>query len=195
VHRLRAGVDAIAVGSGTALADDPELTARRGERVVHRPTRVVVDSALRLAPSARLLQSGPPGTAWILTGPQALPGRRAALEAAGARLIDVPARDGHLDLAQGWRRLAEHGINEILVEGGGQLAAALLRAQVVDALYLFAAPILIGEEGRPLLGALGVERLSDALRPARVVMRKLDRDLLWILEWDAASRSPGPERR
>jgi diaminohydroxyphosphoribosylaminopyrimidine deaminase/5-amino-6-(5-phosphoribosylamino)uracil reductase len=181
VHRLRARVDAIAVGSATAVADDPELTARRAGRVLHSPVRIAIDSQLRVAPSARFLRSGPPGTAWILTHPAAPQARRSALERAGARLIDVPLRGARLDLAAAWRELARSGCNEVLVEGGGQLAAALLRAGLVDALYVFAAPLLIGEEGRPLLGALGVERLADALRPERSSVRKLGADLLWIL--------------
>ena len=105
VHRLRDKVDAVMVGSATALADDPELTARRGGRVVHRPVRVLVDSRLLVPPSAKLYQL--PGEAWVLCGKNAR-GRRARIEA-GARLFELPLRRGHLDLRGGLRRLAKAG--------------------------------------------------------------------------------------
>ena len=145
VHRLRARVDAIVVGSGTALADDPELTARAGGRVVHRPVRVVVDSRLRVPASAKLHRGGAGGS-WVLCAPRASARRRRALEAVGARLLQVPLRAGHLDLAPALRRLAREGLSEILVEGGGGLAAALIRGGLVDEEAVAAGAIEEGEE-------------------------------------------------
>ena len=114
VHELRARVDAVAVGSGTVLADDPALTARRGGRVVHRPTRIVVDSGLRTPPDSRLVDARRPETAWILAARGAPAARRRRLERAGARVVEVRARGDHLDLAAAWRRLAALGVNEVL---------------------------------------------------------------------------------
>ncbi len=176
VHRLRAETDAILVGAETALADDPELTARRGGRVVHRPVRIVADSRLRLPPGARL-HRGETGRTWVLCSPRAPAARRRALVQAGAQLIDLPDRGGHLDLRKGVRKLAQAGLTELLVEGGGELAAGLLREGLVDELHWFSAPRLLGGDARPAIGALRLGRLaaSPTLRDVRV--RRLGADV------------------
>jgi diaminohydroxyphosphoribosylaminopyrimidine deaminase/5-amino-6-(5-phosphoribosylamino)uracil reductase len=158
VHRLRARVDAIVVGSGTALADDPELTARRGGHIVHRPVRVLMDSKLRVPARAKLYRSDAERT-WVLCGPKAAASRQRALQALGARVLEVPVRNGKLDLKRSAARLAREGLTEILVEGGGVLAAALLRARLVDELHWFVAPRLLGGDGRPSLGDLDLKSL------------------------------------
>jgi diaminohydroxyphosphoribosylaminopyrimidine deaminase/5-amino-6-(5-phosphoribosylamino)uracil reductase len=140
VHRLRAHTDAVAIGSTTLLADDPQLDARRGGRVVHRPLRVVVDSRLRTPVRARILDAEHPETAIVFCARAAPARRRARLERAGARVIPVRKRGEHLDLAAAWQELGGLGVNECLVEGGGGLAAALLRAGLVDRMHFFLAP-------------------------------------------------------
>ena len=182
VHRLRGRVDAVAVGSGTALADDPLLTARRGRRTVHRPTRVVIDSKLRTPPNARLIRAGEPGSAWILTTRDAAAVRAARLEGAGARVERVRGSASRVDLRAAWRRLGALGVNDLLVEGGGELAASLLRAGLVDRLCLLLSPKLIGADGRPVLGPLGLGRLADAPELRDPQVRKLGRDLLLVAE-------------
>jgi len=167
-HELRARVDAIIVGSSTALADDPELSARRDGRILHRPIRVLVDSMLRVPPSARLFREGAERT-WVLCGSKAAARRRSVLERLGARLIEVPLRAGKLDLMRAAARLAREGLTEVLVEGGGTLAAALLRARLVDELHWFVAPRLLGGDGRPSVGELGLRSLGESpLLDARV---------------------------
>jgi len=161
VHRLRSRVDAIIVGSGTVLADDPELTARRSGRVVHRPLRVLVDSKLRVPPSAKLYREGAQRT-WVLCGSRAGARRREILEGLGVRLLESPARDGKLDLKRAAARLAREGLTEVLVEGGGMLAAALLRARLVDELHWFVAPRVLGGDGRPSIGDLGLGSLVES---------------------------------
>jgi len=165
VHRLRARSDGVMVGSGTALADDPELSARRGERVVRTPARVLIDSRLRVPASARLYTradaAGGGSAQTLVLAARGARGRR-AIAATGARVIDVPRAGRHLDLDAALTALAEAGLTTVLVEGGGQLAAALLRADLVDEIHWILAPKLIGEDGRPALGALGVEALSDS---------------------------------
>ncbi len=180
VHRLRRDADAVAVGSATALADDPRLSARIGGRVVHRPIRVVIDSGLTLPTRSKLLRE--PGSLWVLTARNAPKRARERLERLGARIVPAPVRAGRLDLAAAWRKLGALGVNDLLVEGGGGLAAALLRAGLVDRLHLFLAPTLIGGDGRAMLASLGVERLRDAraLRDLRV--RRLGCDLLLSAE-------------
>jgi diaminohydroxyphosphoribosylaminopyrimidine deaminase/5-amino-6-(5-phosphoribosylamino)uracil reductase len=183
VQRLRRASDAIAVGSGTALADDPELCARSARgRVMHRPLRIVIDSKLVTPPAARLVAAADPERAWLLTTRAAPPRRRARLEAAGARVIPVRARDGRVDLRAAWRRLGGLGVNDLLVEGGGGLAAALLRAGLVDRLLILLAPLLIGGDGRPVFGPLGVRRLSQAYQLSAPRVRRLGPDLLLEVE-------------
>lgn len=178
VHALRSRADAVVVGSGTARADDPALTARRGGRVIHRPVRVLVDSRLRVSPEARLYRGGE--GAWVLCSQRAPATRRRAVAATGARLLEIPERDGHLDLRRAARILAREGLTELLVEGGGELAAALLRAGLVDELHWFAAPKILGGDARAALGALGVAKLSGGPELRDVQIRRVGTDLhLW----------------
>ena len=175
-HRLRASVDAILVGGGTARADDPALTARRGRRVLHRPVRVVADARLRVSPSARLFR-GAPGSAWVLCARSAPAGRRRELSRRGAVLIPTPLRRGRLDLRAALRELARRGLTELLVEGGGELAASLLREDLVDELHWFAAPRLLGGDARPAVGALSLRALRDAPALRVLALRRLGGDL------------------
>ena len=176
VHRLRARVDALVVGSATVLADDPRLTARRAGRLVHRPIRVVVDTRLRVPPTARLF-AGDPSSAWVLCGARASASRRRALEGRGARVLPVASAGGHLDLRAALRRLAREGLSELLVEGGGGLAAALLRAGLVDEFHWFVAPRLIGADGLPALDVLGFSRLAQAPELEELRVRRVGRDV------------------
>ncbi len=177
VHRLRARTDAVIVGSGTALADDPELTARAGARVLHRPLRVVVDSRLRLSPRARLLRGAAPGRVLVVCARGVPSTRRRALEAAGARVLEVPARAGHADPRAVVRRLAREGLSDVLLEGGGELAAAWLRAGVVDELHWLVSARLLGGDARPALGPLAVRRLADSLVVEVTALRRIGDDI------------------
>jgi diaminohydroxyphosphoribosylaminopyrimidine deaminase/5-amino-6-(5-phosphoribosylamino)uracil reductase len=176
VHRLRAATDAILVGSGTALADDPALTARRGARVVHRPLRVLLDSRLRVPPTARLFAE--PGETIVLCASDAPAGRQRALRTAGVRLLSIRARRGKIPLAAALAALAGEGVGSLLVEGGGALAAALLREDLVDELLWFTAPKLIGGDGRAALAPLGVARLADAPALAIERVQRIGADVL-----------------
>jgi diaminohydroxyphosphoribosylaminopyrimidine deaminase/5-amino-6-(5-phosphoribosylamino)uracil reductase len=163
VHLLRMTHDAVMVGSGTALADDPDLTVR-DMGAVHQPLRVVVDSALRADPQGRLGQTARAVPVWMLHGPQAGEGARAAWEKTGAELLGCEAAAGHLDLRAAMQQLAARGVTRVLCEGGADLAAALIRAGLVDDLITFTAGALIGDEGRAALGPLGLAALAEAPR-------------------------------
>jgi diaminohydroxyphosphoribosylaminopyrimidine deaminase/5-amino-6-(5-phosphoribosylamino)uracil reductase len=176
VQRMRAESDAILVGSATAAADDPELVARRNGRIVHRPVRVLVDSQLRVPPDSRIFQGEADGT-WVLCSSQASPRKRRALVASGARLLDVRMRGRHLDLGRAFTLLARSGLTEVMVEGGGRLAAALLSRGLVDEVHWFVAPKLLGEDGRPALGALQTAVLADAITLENVVVRRTGNDM------------------
>lgn len=148
-QRLRAGYDAIMVGSGTALADDPLLTVR-GEVVPRQPpARVIVDTEVRLSPTSRLLDTVEIAPVVVLCAEDSPQVRRAALEDRGARVFGVPRGEGGVDLRAALERLGEAGIRAIFCEGGGRLGAALLEAELVQRLYLFYAPRFFGVEGVP----------------------------------------------
>ncbi len=179
-QHLRASHDAIMVGSGTALADDPELTCRLPGLEARSPVRIVLDGRLRLPPRSRLARTARDVPTWVLTRADADPRRREALERAGVEVLAVPAAPPgeHIDLALAVEALAARGLTRVLVEGGGALAAALLRARLVDRLVWSQAPLLIGGDGLPAIGPLGVEALADCLTLARAHSLTLARDVM-----------------
>ena len=176
VHRLRAEADAILVGSETARTDDPELTARRGARVLRRPIRLLLDGRLRVSPEARLYLPAGDSRTWVLCRKGARGITR--IRERAQRVIELPSGVGrHVDLKSAMQRLAEEGLTTIFVEGGGGLAAALLRAQLVDEVHWLLAPKLIGSDGMPSLGPLELSRLSDAVELDVRSRRRLGPDL------------------
>jgi diaminohydroxyphosphoribosylaminopyrimidine deaminase/5-amino-6-(5-phosphoribosylamino)uracil reductase len=176
VHELRNQVDAVMVGSGTVLGDDPALTCRmRGGR---DPLRVVVDGRLRTPPGARIVTQRSKAGTLIATTASAAPARARALVRAGAEVMVVPGTRRHVGLGNLLRALAARGIVSVLIEGGGDLAAAALRARVVDRLLVVTAPLLIGGDGRPMLGSLEVGRLGAAPRMVDLRTTRLGPDLL-----------------
>lgn len=178
-HLMRATHDAVMVGSGTALADDPELTCRLPGLEGRSPVRVVLDARLRTPPAARLVAAARRVPSWLLTTPESDPARRAALADRGVTLIDVPPGPaGGLDLAAALQALGERGLTRVLVEGGAGVAAALLRAGLVDRLCWFHAPLLIGGDGVPAVAALGCDRLADMPSFERVSVEALGEDML-----------------
>lgn len=175
VHRLRDEHDAVLVGAGTVIADDPELTCRR--RGGRDPLRVVLDGRLRIPLSARVVADRAAGGTLVVTAARG--GRKLTeLRRRGVGLLSLPGRSGDVDVKLLLRRLAARGVATVLVEGGAGVAAAMLRAGVVDHALFFLAPKLIGGDGVPMLGPLGVARLerAPALRIVRV--SKVGADLL-----------------
>lgn len=174
VHRLRARHDAVVVGVETALADDPELTVRLPGYNGRQPARVVLDSRQRLTPDCRLVKTAREVPTFVVaTGePQA------HLVEAGVRVLTVRAlAEERPELKAVVGALAAEGLGEIFVEGGGQVAGSFLRCGLVDAIEWFRAPILIGGEGRPGVGALAVAALAEAPHFRRVEVRELGPDL------------------
>jgi diaminohydroxyphosphoribosylaminopyrimidine deaminase/5-amino-6-(5-phosphoribosylamino)uracil reductase len=175
-HGLRDVCDGVLVGAGTVRADDPELTCRlRGGR---NPVRVVLcGPRLDLPRRARVLGGGAP--TWIVAPRGAAVARVAALERAGAHVLLLPARRGRVAFADVLRALTtEVGLTTLLVEGGAVVAAAALRARLVDRLVLFVAPTLMGGDGLAAIGSLGVRRAADALRVHDVRVARVGSDLL-----------------
>ncbi|WP_052401647.1 bifunctional diaminohydroxyphosphoribosylaminopyrimidine deaminase/5-amino-6-(5-phosphoribosylamino)uracil reductase RibD [Muricoccus aerilatus] len=189
-HGLRGAHDAVMAGSGTVLADDPELTCRLPGYAALPTVRVVADARLRTPLAARLFNSEAP--AWIATAPGGDRAAMAALEQRGAELIDVPpAPGGGLDPAALLRALAAKGITRLMVEGGARLGASLLRAGLVDRLAWFTAPALMGGDGWSGLDSLGVERLAQMPRLS-VTARRPAGDC-WLVEADVIPATPAPD--
>ena len=177
-HRLRDASDAVMVGSGTAAADDPTLTVRDAEGALQRvPIRIVVDGALATPARLALYRDEHATRTWLVTAPGHPARALAARTARGARVIEAPRRARHLDLTRALEQLAGAGLTQILVEGGGGLAAALLREELVDELHWFAAPSLLGGDARSAISALNVGKLADRVRFDLTDMRRLGPDL------------------
>src|SRR5947209_4813374 len=162
-HALRAAHDAIMVGTGTVLADDPQLTCRLPGLAHRSPVRVVIDRQLRIPPTMRLISDARTVPTWVLTSPSADAARRHALLSAGVTVIEFdPGPDGNGSLAAALAALGERGITRLLVEGGGHLAAAFARAGLIDRLVWVHAPMLLGGDGIPAIAEFGLQVLSEA---------------------------------
>jgi len=172
VHRWRAEADAVCVGIGTALADDPLLTAR-GVEVARQPARVVFDSSARLPLDSALVGSTAEAPLYVVSGPAAAADRVESLRAAGAEVIAVDGVESALD------QLGRRGVTSLLLEGGPTLAGAFLDAGEIDELRLFVAPLLLGGAGsRPLLGGEGAPQIEAAQRALAVDWERSGEDLL-----------------
>ncbi|MFP4570528.1 bifunctional diaminohydroxyphosphoribosylaminopyrimidine deaminase/5-amino-6-(5-phosphoribosylamino)uracil reductase RibD [Rhodosalinus sp.] len=177
VHALRGRHDAVMVGAGTARADDPDLTVR-DMGADHQPVRVVVSRRLDLPLMGRLAQSARAVPVWVCHGPEADAPAVEAWTGLGARLLACPVIGGQLDPGGILQALGTAGLTRVLCEGGGTLAAALLAADLVDELVVMSAGLALGAEGRPSLGALGIERLAAAPRYRLIEARPLGGDVL-----------------
>jgi diaminohydroxyphosphoribosylaminopyrimidine deaminase / 5-amino-6-(5-phosphoribosylamino)uracil reductase len=178
-HLLRASHDAILAGTGTVLADDPQLTCRLPGLGQRSPVRVMIDGQLRIPLAARVFAEMPRVPTWIVTLPKADPTRQQALRDAGIEVSLVePDAGGQVDLGAALRLLGERGVTRLLVEGGGRLAAALLSRGLVDRLAWFHAPLLIGGDGIPAVAPFGLELLAAAPAFERVSSEALGEDML-----------------
>jgi diaminohydroxyphosphoribosylaminopyrimidine deaminase/5-amino-6-(5-phosphoribosylamino)uracil reductase len=148
VHLLRAQQDAVVVGIGTVLADDPRLTVR--DAPGHSPLRVVFDTKLRLPVAARLVQSARDVPTWVVCTTDAPSSAEAQLLERGVEVIRAPpSAEGRIDPVAGLRLLAARGVVRVMIEGGAELAGSVLAGGAVDELHAFIAPILLGPRGRP----------------------------------------------
>lgn len=165
-HRLRAAHDAILVGVETVLHDDPELTARLPGRSVDQPLRVVLDSRLRTPQAAKVAGEN----TLILTAAE-------PRTIGAAKVVQVAAEDSRPTIPAVLKALEIAGATSLLIEGGGQVAASFLRANAVDALEWFRAPLLLGGEGRPCIAALALAKLADAPKFRRLGVEPVGDDL------------------
>jgi diaminohydroxyphosphoribosylaminopyrimidine deaminase/5-amino-6-(5-phosphoribosylamino)uracil reductase len=175
VHQLRNEYDAVMVGAGTVRADDPALTCRlRGGR---DPLRIIVAGRLRLPLDAHIL-NGRAAAGTIVATATRRPSVERALRTRGVTVLVQPAKSGVVSLRTLLAALGRRGIASVLIEGGATLAAAALRARVVDELLCFYAPKLIGGDGKPMLSSLGIRNLRTAVNLANVRVQRIGSDLL-----------------
>jgi diaminohydroxyphosphoribosylaminopyrimidine deaminase/5-amino-6-(5-phosphoribosylamino)uracil reductase len=178
-HALRASHDAIMVGTGTVVADDPQLTCRLPGLGHRSPVRVVIDRHLRISPASRIIADAPRVPTWVLTLRSADPGRRAMFLANRVTLIDVDDDgEGQIDLALALGALGERGITRLLVEGGARLAAAFFRARLIDRLVWVHAPLVIGGDGIPAIAGFDLAALADGRAFERLSTETIGDDVL-----------------
>lgn len=182
-HLLRATYDAVLVGSGTALADDPELTCRLPGMTAdssYQPVRIVIDRRLRLGEDAKLVTAAKSVPTWVVTSATADTAKRDRLIGAGVEVLVAADPSEHAFARAAASLLAEKGITRLLVEGGANVAASFLHDDLVDRVYAFRAPSVIGGDGVPVVAGLNLAQLSDSPRFERIAMRALGPDLLEI---------------
>ncbi|MEO1191671.1 MAG: bifunctional diaminohydroxyphosphoribosylaminopyrimidine deaminase/5-amino-6-(5-phosphoribosylamino)uracil reductase RibD [Pseudomonadota bacterium] len=178
-HLLRAEHDAVMVGSGTAISDNPRLTVRLPGLEARQPLRLVTDSRLALPLTHDLVAKAPEVPTWIFTRRDVESARRRAFEQAGVDIIPLEATAREpLDLTACLQELGRRGLTRVLVEGGGRLAASLLAAQLVDRLVIFSAGLTLGGDGMPGIGGLGLEHLADAPRFQRQSVTPIGPDVM-----------------
>ncbi len=174
VHAQRLRHDAVLVGAGTARNDDPTLTVR-GFGAVAQPLRVVLSRNLDLPLQSNLACTARDVPLWLLHGKDADPTPWVAL---GARCTSVPTTAGQVDPSAALTALGAAGLTRVFCEGGGRLAASLLKAGLVDELVGFTAGLALGAEGRPALGTMGIAALAEAPRFALVESKAVGGDVM-----------------
>jgi diaminohydroxyphosphoribosylaminopyrimidine deaminase / 5-amino-6-(5-phosphoribosylamino)uracil reductase len=188
-HHLRSESDAIVVGIGTVLRDDPELTVRLGRPWPREPFRVVLDTKARTPRTARVIRAGSPGRALIVVGADASQERARELAGTGATVVRCRTRDGRLDLGAVLDELFAREVRGVLVEGGGEVHAAFLDTNLVDRVAIYVAPLLVGgRSATPVVGGVGRE-LKSAVRLGGLSVTALGDDLL--IEADVLRAVPG----
>jgi diaminohydroxyphosphoribosylaminopyrimidine deaminase/5-amino-6-(5-phosphoribosylamino)uracil reductase len=177
-HEWRAAVDAVAVGIGTALADDPQLTARM-DGVDRQPARVVFDSLARLPLTSQLVSAAPELPVTVVVSRAAPRQDTDALEAAGAEIIVATGENEPARVRSALTQLGDRGITAMLLEGGPHLAGAFLDAGEIDEVRLFLAPLLVGgRTARDPIEGGGVDRIADARRALTLDCERVGGDIL-----------------
>jgi len=178
-QRLRATHDAILVGANTVAADDPELTCRLPGLDGYSPVRIVLDSKARTSPGSKLALTANETPVWLVCTGHAPAKAREALQAKGVEVIEVASNaQGRVDIPAAARALGERRLTRVLIEGGGEVAAAFLKASLVDRVTSYQAGLLMGADSRSAVAPLGLEKLDFAPRFTLVSSRPLGGDVV-----------------
>ncbi len=183
VHQLRQKVDAVLIGVGTVLSDDPILTARTGVRFtkwsLRQPVRIVVDSRLRIPLNARILARQNEAKTLVATTRYAPSARLRALEKCGVETMILPAAYGRVSLPALVKGLGQRGITSLLVEGGGEINASMLKSELVQHVKLYIAPSLLGgADARGVIGGRSPARLAQVLSLKKVITKTVGSDVV-----------------
>lgn len=174
VHEMRSCVDAVLVGVGTIVADNPQLTCRiPGGR---NPIRVVLDSTLRMPLSSRVLHER--GETIVVAGPRAPIKKARAIEKLGAEVWRMPLRDGAVPFASVLRAMGKRAMVSVMIEGGAATAGRALGEKVVDKVCFFYAPKIIGGDGLDMIAPLGVKKMIQSKQLKNLAVEKVGADLL-----------------
>ena len=181
VHHLRDRMDAVLVGVGTVLADDPLLTARPRAGRGKDPLRIVLDTHLRTPLGAKIMHLDSSARTILVVGPEVDPEHVKPHEQAGASILRCPTKNGKIDLQVVMGILGKLDVTSLLVEGGASIIGSILREGLADKFYIFKAPkILGGDDGLPMAGGPGPKRMDDCMRLRDIRVRRYGEDTLIV---------------
>jgi diaminohydroxyphosphoribosylaminopyrimidine deaminase/5-amino-6-(5-phosphoribosylamino)uracil reductase len=179
VHNLRHAVDAILVGVGTVVADNPQLTTRLSSRKGNNPLRIILDTHLRIPVDSLVVCQIKEAPTIVATGPKPYKKRREELEGKGVEVLSLPLVRGRVSLPDLLKHLGNLDITSLLVEGGAEVHGGFFYDNLVDKVYLFFAPIIIGgNRAVPMVGGFGVGRVAEALSLKDLKIRRFDNDIM-----------------
>jgi len=178
VHGLRHLTDAIMVGVGTAIQDDPSLTTRLQGMKGRDPLRVILDSKLSIPEHARVFHLDSDAKTLVAAGTGVSPEKKSAIEKTGAQVVECPMANGGIDLGRLVERLGKMGITSLLIEGGSRVIASAFSAGIVDKIMFFYAPKIMGGDGIPMCQGPGPDAMKGCLAVKHIAVRMFGDDLM-----------------